>query len=37
MKNINGISPYQIEHDVLFDAIRNNKPYNQVELARCPR
>jgi predicted dehydrogenase len=27
-----GKSPYQIEHDVLFDAIRNNKPYNQVEL-----
>jgi predicted dehydrogenase len=25
-------SPYQIEHDVLFDAIRNNKPYNQVDL-----
>ncbi len=27
-----GASPYQIEHDVLFDAIRNNKPYNMVEL-----
>lgn len=27
-----GASPYQIEHDVLFDAIRGNKPYNQVEL-----
>ena len=27
-----GASPYQIEHDVLFDAIRNDKPYNQVEL-----
>ena len=27
-----GASPYQIEHDVLFDAIRNNKPYNEVEL-----
>lgn len=22
---------YQIEHDLLFDAIRNNKPYNEVE------
>ena len=23
--------PYQQEHDDLFDAIRNNKPYNEVE------
>jgi myo-inositol 2-dehydrogenase/D-chiro-inositol 1-dehydrogenase len=30
-KKKNAASPYQIEHDVLFDAIRNNKPYNQVE------
>jgi myo-inositol 2-dehydrogenase / D-chiro-inositol 1-dehydrogenase len=22
---------YQVEHDTLFDAIRNNKPYNEVE------
>ena len=25
------INPYQVEHDVLFDAIRNDKPYNEVE------
>lgn len=24
-------SPYQVEHDVLFDAIRNNKPHNEAE------
>lgn len=24
---------YQVEHDLLFDAIRNNKPYNEAE--RC--
>jgi len=24
---------YQVEHDDLFDAIRNNKPYNEVESA----
>ncbi len=23
--------PYQVEHDELFDAIRNDKPYNEVE------
>lgn len=26
---------YQVEHDLLFDAIRNNKPYNETE--RCAR
>jgi predicted dehydrogenase len=26
-------NPYQVEHDDLFDAIRNNKPYNEVEYA----
>jgi predicted dehydrogenase len=26
---------YQTEHDLLFDAIRNNKPYNETE--RCAR
>ncbi|CAA9410419.1 MAG: Putative oxidoreductase [uncultured Phycisphaerae bacterium] len=26
-----GGDPYQIEHDVLFDAIRNNKPHNEAE------
>ncbi|MEA1952309.1 MAG: Gfo/Idh/MocA family oxidoreductase [Planctomycetota bacterium] len=26
-------NPYQIEHDVLFDAIRNNKPHNEAEYA----
>jgi len=26
-------SEYQVEHDVLFDAIRNDKPHNEVE--RC--
>ncbi len=25
------VSPYQTEHDVLFDAIRNNKPHNEAE------
>ena len=30
-KNKGGASPYQIEHDLLFDAVRNDKPYNQVE------
>jgi len=24
-------NPYQVEHDVLFDAIRNDKPHNEVE------
>jgi len=24
-------SPFQVEHDVLFDAIRNDKPYNATE------
>ncbi len=24
-------NPYQVEHDVLFDAIRNNKPHNETE------
>ena len=26
-------SPYQVEHELLFDAIRNDKPYNEAE--RC--
>jgi len=26
-------SPYDIEHDLLFDAIRNDKPYNETERA----
>ena len=26
-----GKDPYQQEHDDLFDAIRNNKPYNEAE------
>ena len=25
------VDPYQVEHDVLFDAIRNNKPHNEAE------
>jgi len=25
------MDPYQVEHDHLFDAIRNNKPYNEAE------
>jgi hypothetical protein len=24
-------NPYQVEHDVLFDAIRNDKPHNEAE------
>ncbi len=24
-------NPYQVEHDLLFDAIRNDKPYNETE------
>jgi len=24
-------NPYQVEHDVLFDAVRNNKPHNEAE------
>jgi predicted dehydrogenase len=28
-----GDNPYQLEHDDLFDAIRSNKPYNEVEFA----
>ena len=27
----NDANPYQQEHDDLFDAIRNNKPYNEAE------
>jgi hypothetical protein len=23
--------PYQVEHDLFFDAIRNDKPYNETE------
>jgi predicted dehydrogenase len=26
-------NPYQIEHDLLFDAIRNDKPYNETEFS----
>ncbi len=26
-------NPYQVEHDVLFDAIRNDKPHNETEYA----
>jgi len=26
-------NPYQIEHDLFFDAIRNDKPYNETERA----
>ena len=26
-------NPYQVEHDVLIDAIRNNKPHNETEYA----
>ncbi|HUY90758.1 MAG TPA: Gfo/Idh/MocA family oxidoreductase [Pirellulales bacterium] len=26
-----GPNPYQVEHDVLFDAIRNDKPHNEAE------
>ena len=26
-----GVDPYQVEHDVLFDAIRNNKTHNEAE------
>jgi hypothetical protein len=29
----NASDQYQVEHDLLFDAIRNNKPYNETE--RC--
>jgi predicted dehydrogenase len=25
------VSPYQVEHDVLFNAIRNDKPHNEAE------
>jgi len=28
-------NPYQLEHDLLFDAIRNDKPYNETE--RCAK
>jgi predicted dehydrogenase len=28
-------NPYQTEHDLLFDAIRNDKPYNEAE--RCAK
>ncbi len=28
-------NPYQVEHDLLFDAIRNDKPYNEAE--RCAK
>jgi myo-inositol 2-dehydrogenase / D-chiro-inositol 1-dehydrogenase len=27
--------PYQVEHDLLFDALRNDKPYNEAE--RCAK
>ena len=27
------VNPYQVEHDTLFDAIRNNRPYNEVAYA----
>ena len=27
------VDPYQREHDLLFDAIRNDKPYNETERA----
>ena len=30
-----GCNPYQVEHDLLFDAIRRNKPYNESE--RCAK
>ena len=30
-----GCNPYQKEHDLLFDAIRNDKPYNETE--RCAK
>jgi len=30
-----GCDHYQVEHDLLFDAIRNNKPYNETE--RCAK
>ncbi|MGC8641699.1 MAG: Gfo/Idh/MocA family protein [Isosphaeraceae bacterium] len=26
---------YQVEHDLLFDAIRNDKPYNEAERCAC--
>ena len=26
-------NPYQVEHDVLFDAVRNHKPHNEVDYA----
>jgi predicted dehydrogenase len=26
-----GANPYQVEHDVLFDAVLNNKPHNEAE------
>jgi hypothetical protein len=28
-----GNSAYQVEHDALFDAVRNDKPYNEAEYA----
>jgi hypothetical protein len=28
-------NPYQVEHDLLFDAIRNDKPWNETE--RCAK
>jgi predicted dehydrogenase len=28
-------NPYQVEHDLFFDAIRNDKPYNEAE--RCAK
>jgi predicted dehydrogenase len=30
LKNGQPKSPYQVEHDDLFDAIRNNKPYHEI-------
>jgi myo-inositol 2-dehydrogenase / D-chiro-inositol 1-dehydrogenase len=29
----NATNPYQVEHDVLFDAIRNDRPHNEVDYA----
>ena len=28
---------YQVEHDALFDAIRNDKPYNEAEYGATVR
>jgi myo-inositol 2-dehydrogenase / D-chiro-inositol 1-dehydrogenase len=29
-RQIPSVNAYQVEHDALFDAIRNNKPYNEI-------